>query len=81
MNLPKEVVNFLYLKLEVSIDKFLLLGYKVGQCFLPESIHSPDLDNAKPLKQLVWDISNLVDSFVNRQQQIKELEVHVNYIT
>lgn len=34
-----------------------------------------DMDETKPLDRLVWDISILVDSFVNRQQQIKELEV------
>lgn len=34
-----------------------------------------DLDDTKSLDCLLWDISILVDSFVNRQQQIKELEV------
>ncbi|XP_032793340.1 uncharacterized protein LOC116930083 [Daphnia magna] len=54
--------------------KFTNKGYEVDECFLPESIHMSDMDETKPLDRLVWDISILVDSFVNRQQQIKELE-------
>ena len=53
----------------------LYIGYEIGKCYLPESIDLSDLDNTKPLDRLVWDVSIMVDSFVNRQQQIKELEV------
>lgn len=47
----------------------------MGQCFLPESINVPDLNNEKPLERLVADISDLVDCFVQRQEQLRELEV------
>lgn len=51
------------------------LGYKIGKCFLPQPIIVSDLDSTKPLDLLVWDVSIMVDSFVNRLQQFKELEV------
>ena len=50
-------------------------GYTIGQCYLPESIQVTDLDAKKPLEQLVWDISIMIDCYVNRTEQIKLLEV------
>jgi len=49
-------------------------GYTIGQCYLPESIQVTDLDAKKPLEQLVWDISIMIDCYVNRTEQIKLLE-------
>ena len=50
--------------------------YSVDQCFLPESINLSDLqDTTRPLKQFLWDVSNMVDCYVIRRGQIRELEV------
>jgi len=46
----------------------------VGQCYLPESIRMADLSESKPLQVLVWDVSIMVDCYVNRSEQIKQLE-------
>lgn len=50
-------------------------GYKVTQCCLPESIDLTNLDCRQPLDLLLRQVSNLVDCFVNRRQQILQLEV------
>jgi len=49
-------------------------GYTIGRCYLPESIRVADLNASKPLEQLVWDISIMTDCYVNRCEQIKQLE-------
>ena len=52
----------------------------MGQCYLPESIRMADLSESKPLQVLVWDVSIMVDCYVNRSEQIKQLEVFVFFL-
>lgn len=50
-------------------------GYSVHQSFLPESIRPEDLEAGdRPLQQLVANISDLVDCYVNRGRQLSQLE-------
>jgi len=49
-------------------------GYTIGRCYLPESVKVADLNASKPLERLVWDISDMIDCYVNRSEQIKQLE-------
>ncbi len=44
-----------------------VIDYLIGKSYLPESITVADLDNKKPLDELVWDVSSLVNTKILKE--------------
>lgn len=53
--------SFIFFFIKLHFLNLLLIDYLIGKSYLPESIRVADLDNKKPLDELVWDISILVN--------------------